>query len=88
MHKMEPPPEVAPQEMDTLVAFTEGFSGSDLSVLVAEAIMGPVNPLAPPTPLAPSHLPLYRQCESSAWSQDLVLHPLRLRTVAASITQV
>mmetsp|Transcript_32427 Transcript_32427/g.47306 ORF Transcript_32427/g.47306 Transcript_32427/m.47306 type:complete len:443 (+) Transcript_32427:62-1390(+) len=42
MHKMEPPPEVAPEEMDTLVAFTEGFSGSDLSVLVAEAIMGPV----------------------------------------------
>ena len=42
MHKMEPPPELADEEMEELVRKTEGFSGSDLAVLISDAIMGPV----------------------------------------------
>ena len=42
MQKMSPPPALEDAEMEELVQHTEGFSGSDLSVLIAEAIMGPV----------------------------------------------
>jgi len=52
MSKMDPPPEVLPEEMDDLVSSTEGFSGSDLAVWISDAIMVPVVP--PPSAPAPA----------------------------------
>jgi vacuolar protein-sorting-associated protein 4 len=40
--KLEPRPEVNAEEMTALVAATEDFSGSDIAVLVRDAIMEPV----------------------------------------------
>eukprot|EP00802_Teleaulax_amphioxeia_P014562 Tamp_14630.p1 GENE.Tamp_14630~~Tamp_14630.p1 ORF type:complete len:450 (+),score=112.70 Tamp_14630:107-1456(+) len=42
MAKMDPPPLISDSEMEHLVAQTNGFSGSDLSTLVNDAVMGPV----------------------------------------------
>ena len=42
LHKLDQPPELDAAQMEELVEYTEGFSGSDLSILMNEAIMGPV----------------------------------------------
>jgi vacuolar protein-sorting-associated protein 4 len=40
--KIQPPPELTNENYDELAARTEGFSGSDISILIRDAIMEPV----------------------------------------------
>ena len=73
--KIRPPPELVPANFEELASRTEGFSGSDISILVRDAIMEPVRrcqvtfSLRPCLfmPFSPSHL-----------------HPVTCRSLVAS----